>query len=303
MARSTIVAGLFVILALCCATTTGYRCQETMSAYFHIMTAHNFSMLPSILNESIVWTIPGGEGVLPFNGVYRGPDQVVQWAEVIFAALNMYLNDEYGEVNTDLQGHISLHDEAIVVRRNGRYYRAAVVHEWHFDDECKVTIFNGYYDTMVAVIAYYDGIAYPYPIPATGPPVYGIDTVSNDDARAVVTRFQQGDMTALAANVTSFVPGNQDLFPFAGVFFNSTQIVGSFSMFTKMFEVLSLRETAEMMVQHGNVATFSELTLRSTLTNQKTKLMLCQRFLLNGDKQIQQYDMYFDTYPLTLILQ
>jgi len=304
MARSTIVvAGLFVMLALCCTMAAGYRCQETMNAYFQIMTAHNFSMLPSILNESIVWTIPGGQGVLPFNGVYKGPDAVVQWAETIFAAIHMYHDGEYGEVNTDFQGHISLHDESIVVRRNGRYYRAAVAHEWHFDDQCKVTIFNGYYDTMAAVIAYYDGIAYPYPIPATGAPVVGVDMVSDNDARSLIKRFQNGDDTTLAANVTTFIPGDQDIFPFAGVLFNSTQVGQAMATFAKMFDVLSLRDTAEMMVQHGAVATYREYELQSTLTGKKTKLAMCEHFLINWKLQIQQYSFYFDTYPLTLIMQ
>ncbi len=37
-------------------------------------------------------------------------------------------------VNTDYQGHVSFHDEAIKARKSGFYYRAPVAHEWHFDN-------------------------------------------------------------------------------------------------------------------------------------------------------------------------
>jgi len=67
-----------------------------------------------------VWTVPGGVGVLPFAGVFTSPSAVVQWAKTLNASIQMFFDDEFGEVNTDNDGHLSLHDEAIVVRSNGR---------------------------------------------------------------------------------------------------------------------------------------------------------------------------------------
>jgi len=281
----------------------GYRCQESMNAYFHIMTAGNYSLLPTILNENVVWTIPGGVGVLPFNGVFHGPAAVVGWAETITSTIDMYMDDEYGEVNTDFDGHLSLHDEAIVVNRNGRYYRAAVAHEWHFDDNCKVTIFNGYYDSMVATMVYYGGVPYSYPIPNTGPPVYGVDQVSNAQARSIVTKYYQGQDGVLADNVTAFVPGDPHIFPFAGVFLNKTAFTSSFSGWTDMFNIISVNQSANMMVQNGAVAAYQTYVLQSQKTGKQTVFNVCEHFLINWKGQIQRFTEYFDTYPLVTILQ
>jgi len=303
MQRLFVVICLIIIGTIGIGNVAGYRCQETMSAYFHIMTAGNYSLLPTILNENVVWTIPGGVGVLPFNGVFQGPDAVVGWAKTINDSLDMYLNDEFGEVNTDNEGHISLHDEAIVVRKNGRYYRAAVAHEWHFDDNCKVTIFNGYYDSMVATVAYYGGVPYSYPIPNTGPPVYGVDQVPSSLARSIVTKYYQGQFGVLADNVTAFVPGNPEEFPFAGVYLDSESFVNSFSSWTQMFNVISVNQSADMMVQNGAVATYTTYVLQSQKTLKQTTWNVCEHFLINWAGQIQRFTEYFDTYPLVSILQ
>jgi len=281
----------------------GYRCQETMNAYFLIMTSGNFSLLPTILNENVIWTIPGGEDVLPFNGVFVGPAAVVGWAKTITSVLDMYMDDEYAEVNTDSDGHLSLHDENIVVRKNGRYYRAAVAHEWHFDGNCKVTIFNGYYDTMVATMVYYGGVPYSYPIPNTGPPVYGVDQVSSEDARSIATKFYQGEDSVLADNVTVFVPGDPHLFPFAGVFLNKTAFSNSISAWNQMFNVISVNQTANMMVQNGNVANYRMFVVQSQKTLKQATWSVCEHLLINWKGQIQRYSYFFDTYPLVAILQ
>ncbi len=43
-------------------------------------------------------------------------------------------------VNTDDNGHISFHDEAIKARKSGFYYRAPVAHEWHFDEVREISL-------------------------------------------------------------------------------------------------------------------------------------------------------------------
>jgi len=272
-----------------------------MSAYFHIMTSGNYSQLPSILNESVVWTIPGGVGVLPFNGVFKGPEAVVQWARIITSTIKMYFDGEFEEVNTDNEGHLSLHDEAIVVIKNGRYYRAAVAHEWHFDDNCKVTIFNGYYDSMVATMVYYGGVAYAYPIPNTGAPVSGVDQITSLAAKKIVEAQLAGD-DMLADNVTVFVPGDPNTFSWAGVFLSKEAFMNSFSSFFKEFDILGVNQTAEMTVQNGRVAVYQEYSIRSIKTGKQTSLSVCEHFLINWAGKIQRYTYYFDTYPLVSIL-
>jgi len=305
MARSTGIVGLLLLVALCCCAPTptdAYRCKATMDAYFQIMSSHNYPQLKTILNESVVWTIPGSPDQLPFNGVFKGPEQVVKWAEIITSVLHMFYDGEYAQVSTDYQGHISFHDEAITIASDGRYYRAAVAHEWHFDDNCKVTIFNGYYDTMVAVNAFYDGKTFPYPIPATAKPVIGVDSVSNSDARSVIQRYQNGDFSQLADNVTTFLPGNPELFRFAGVFFNRTQLMLALNELDKEFHVRRAGATAEMMVENGAVATFTEYVVQSTATGEQISLPVCEHFLINTNLKIETYALYYDTWPLTTIM-
>jgi len=156
---------------------------------------------------------------------------------------------------------------------------------------------------MVAVIAYYDGIPNPYPIPSTGPPVYGVDMVKSSDARATIKLFESGSQSVLADNITVFMPGDQSVFPFAGVFRNFTAYENSVVMYLKMFEVISVKITSDMMVQNGNVARFWTYGLRSRATGKQTTLAVCEHFLINWKLKIQQYALYYDTYPLTLIIQ
>jgi len=172
----------------------------------------------------------------------------------------------------------------------------------HFDESCKVTIFNGYYDTTVAVIAYFGGMAYAYPISSTGPPVYGVDQVSSSDAKQVIEKFfQQGPMV-LADNVTVFMPGEQAKFGFSGVFTNRTQFLNALVSFTSMFEILGTNQTADLMVQNGRVAAFLEYSLKSVRTGREILLPVCEHFLINGQKQIQQYALFFDTWFLLQIM-
>jgi len=125
---------------------------ETVRRAFMALGRNDMKQLKGLLSPEVEWHTPGPKGVLPFAGVHRGPDAVVQWWKK--------LGESEEAIRFEPKDFIPYEDKVIVmgdsdmrVKSTGKELSTEWVQVYTLRDG-KIVDFREFYDTAQEVEGY-----------------------------------------------------------------------------------------------------------------------------------------------------
>jgi uncharacterized protein len=125
---------------------------ETVQRAFAALGKNDMNQLRSLLSPDVEWHTPGPKEILPFAGIHKGPDAVVQWWKK--------LGEAEEALHFEPKDFIPHNDKVIVtgegemrVKSTGKKLSGEWVHIYTLKDG-KIVDYREFYDTAQEVEGY-----------------------------------------------------------------------------------------------------------------------------------------------------